>query len=405
MSYIWILPPPRQRGFLLITGLLITSGLILLTTGSLVRSQVEWTAASRFLAQQQALYLAEGRMEQVVAAFALSPNLAQGTTCPSGVETAGGTTSCTLTPLQLYVNGPGGLTTQPVQILVTATVPNALTPLGRQSLEAVVEVPSTPLFQWAAYGGAAVTLMSSWFISNGIIVDSYDSSRGPYDPLAPKTLEARVQVGDATLIPTIFVGNRSAIWGDALATDLRYITTIGTGRIYGQRLVAPPPAMPAVRTPIGTPRGGVLTSCPSGSETLDVSAFPYSQITLSSPCDLTIRGQGAVFLDDLSMPLGSRLTFDGQIEALGSNFALITNLNGKFHGVVYAPSRTSGVMIPQTWPRFGDPSNEVFGSVVSGVGMVDLGGSSRVHQDLSLKTLGAPIGPSNPVKLRSWRTL
>jgi hypothetical protein len=340
-----------------------------------------------------------------------------------------------------------------VQLQITGFTPDAVSPLASQTIEALVEIPGQSIFQWAVY--ADTTLWAD----QGVLMDSYDSSLGPYfADDDPEHMSATVQLGDGQVGGTMTISDNSAVYGDAFVApgydpDLD-IVTYGSASISGVRGIAPALALPVINEPSGSPQGTVLASCPGGSggsATFDATTFPHSRISLdfSEPCHITITGSGTVHLDELAMPPGGTLIFDGDIQVttgrleMWSNIALAPNASvsvyadgdvhmptrvndggrptdftlyvvgpalsnvviggGKFYGAIYAPQRMVHIRGHFFYMPGLTPRTEVFGSIVTGQNAV-LGATTQVHQDLSLKTLGSSAS-SQKVKIRSWRIL
>ncbi|MBI3083425.1 MAG: hypothetical protein HYY90_03595 [Candidatus Omnitrophica bacterium] len=443
-----------RRGFLLLPVLVVTGGLVLLGAEGLLRSQLELVAAERLLAKHQALALAEGRLDEIVTAIAADPVTAsQWTSCPPPSAATLGTTTCTMGPLSgTFVDGPGGVIKQEVQITVSGLVPDAVNPQGRQTVEVVVAVPVGTIFDKGAYGNF-VTL------NEGTRVDSYDSST----PLAPPGSSATIQSG-ATSSNGIALF-RSQVFGDAfVAPGSSIVCYFEPCVITGVQGIASPPTIPPVRMLTGTPSGPALTSCPGGALTFDVSSFPYSNIKLSEPCDITFNGDGTLFfqttnrvlplLNYFTLPAGSRLTVNGRVQvvadklyfgddfngptvvlgadasftaytryqsrvrgdinnpASGSlgrprDFTVYAGLSGAPLGEAIPASRTGGTYYGTFFEgsRLLLPTGQTFGSLIARSNSFISNSWSQIHQDLSLKNEGAVVSPTNPIRRRSWRIL
>ena len=158
-----------EHGVVILFTLWALVGLILMVQVTLTRSLTDLQATNRFLASQQALHLAEGRVDDVLKRLADNPGLATGSgpvPCPAGpAHGLGEELSCTITP---PTAGLGDISVQWAS-------PKAAAPLATQQVTATVQFGNSKPFQWAAFGDVGVTLTS-----DAGRVDYYNSNEGPY---------------------------------------------------------------------------------------------------------------------------------------------------------------------------------------------------------------------------------
>ena len=445
----------RQQGFIFLLIPPVIAGMLILSAASLTRSLSDRQAAIRFLANQQAFYLAEGGLDMALKTLREAPPDQPLPACPPSQELSTGSASCAMT------------TQADGTILVTAT--GSVGTTATQTITAVMDRP-TPLFQWALFSNGWIYLWSQ----PGSLVDSYDSSVGPYDPAAPKTVDATIQTNGSILQESIFQdGVPTEFWAD-LVVGPGGDPTVGSSRtwpcgviclddatvLHGQtRAASDPIALPPIIPPAGSPVGSPLTSCPN-PPVLEVSAFAYSSLSMPADCHVTLVGDGIVHLEDLAIGNRSTLTLNGKIQLvtnslqyawtpddpapwtmgfppatveigsgsaevylMGSadtwsvnfvnrtqipkNLAIYTqsriylgvsgsDVSNSFYGVVYAPNSSIDF-----WGAYSDQT-QFFGSFIGR--FVD-GYGRQIHYDRALKNPGNTTFslPLKPARVRLWR--
>jgi hypothetical protein len=256
----------------LLTALIALVSAVTLSAVGLRRSLTELVAAEWFVASQQALHLAEAGVDEAIAEFTtggadLATTFSQaegwvdqgnsacgaGEICTSNLNLLAGTATVRISDVAA----------DEVTITVTGEVSGA-----RQNVEAVVDVSRPWVFQQPVFGEMAIDL------DQGVLVDSYDSTRGPYTP-APET------------------GNRFAN-GDLRtnSTETNTVTLAQDVHISGDVLVGagPPSGVPSVviSTSQGVVIEGVREATPANL------LLPQPEVPSGSPCGEALDVAGVV---------------------------------------------------------------------------------------------------------------
>ncbi len=340
----------NRRGFLLILGMFLMTGMLTVTVVGLRRSLTDLSASNRYVSSHQALHLAETGVDQALRWLNDPTNASSVTptnpyTCPGACVpgfAAGTSTTYTIT------------TTGGTQRIITAIgrVTGPRSNVTRR-VEVVARVFPSPAIPWAAYGEGQVVLAGESH------VDSYDSTVAPYvpgcDPDNPVCghqtgLIAKIQTNGTSSTAgdeAIRLRQEARLWGDAIVgpggsamSSIDVIAGVDPAAIYGTpvppgaagatctvagRCVANAPITPpTVTLPVGTPTGApfptatcahtakeycVGAPCPVG-----VPMFSYSNLDTDTNCDVTLWGNGDLFLNDLHINGGGgQLILNGDI--------------------------------------------------------------------------------------------
>lgn len=436
----------NSRGFLLITALLVVTGVTALISIGLTRSMTEILVTNRSLAVQQAVHTAEAGLDDAIAEYVSGGadavtnfSQAEGWTDRAGNACNAGETCSVTFPLNT-----GTVT---VTVNDIATSPATITSIGssggvNQTVEMVVVPPQGPLFQQAIFGQEGV------HVHQGILVDSYDSTKGPYTP-SPLTGN-RNEDGDirtnSTETNTVQLDQDVQIYGDVLVGYSGIPSVViqqGQGvSISGEQTAYTNLWMPPIQVPAGTPCGGPLVVPTGTTRIVDVSTFCYSSINVAKDAGLLINGDGKITLKSSTLPdlatgQNSVLLFSGKVTVVAGevsigerltlgtaaslklyatdsvflrgvinssqdpkNFAV--NYTGtstldagqgtSFYGTIYAPN--ADVKLHQ--------SGDFFGAVVAK--SVDFDQSGRFHFDEALTESSTSSGSNgNSITIRSWR--
>ena len=437
----------NPRGFLLVATLFIITGLTALIGVSPSRSTTELLANNRFVATQQAFHIAEAGVDAALVEFTSGgadrvPNFSRAegwadqanNACDPGE-------SCTTT----FSLGTAAVT---VRVSDIATSPTTITSTGatagsQQTIEMVVEPPPPSIFEQAIFGLEGVRL------DQGIIVNSYDSTKGPYT-LAPDTTN-RKEHGDvrtnSTETNTLTLNRNVQVFGDVLVgahgipsvviNQSQGVQVSGTEQAASNNLT-----LPAVQIPAGTPCGGPLDVPRGATQTvnLNIGPFCYSSISVQRDATLTIDGNGRITLGDnartdLTTAPNSTIQFNGNVTLVagevnvGEQLALGTAATLKLYATESASLKgfintgqdpkdlsivytgTSPMTLTQSTSFYGTiyaPNAEVdihqhgdfFGSVVAR--QVSLDQNGRYHFDESLRK-DKTEGVVDQARVRSWR--
>ena len=317
----------KQRGFLFILSLFALTGLLTLTVVGLGRSLTETSAATRFVAKQQAFHLADAGVDEAVWEFEHSSgNFLDGE----------GWTSISLTPCSASPVCPNGTCRQKILPLTegsgttcaTVTVMDVAGPTSTILATGLASgIQQTIEARFAQRNPGPVPFM---FARNGINlganvrVDSYDSTQGLYTPAPATTNRTQIHAvtTNSTAQDTVLLHSGAVIDGDLIIGPggiPSVVVSSSGGSITGTSYPAstantPPPITPPVDAPCGQNFLSV-----AGAQAMTVADFQkgcYSSIQITG--SLTLNGDGVIVLDsanqtDLSLGSKAKLTLNGHI--------------------------------------------------------------------------------------------
>ena len=375
-----------EQGIALVITLLVMTLLLIIASAFLSISSTETLISINERNRQQAFNLAEAGIERAIAKLNVDPTYA-GT---ASEETLGfGTYTVTVTDLTPV---PDILDLK--HIASAAYVPNSAVP-NRAMDQIRVNVRRGSPFQSALLGLDVVE------VGNGVLVDSYDSSVGEYDP---STARARGHIrsnGDITLL------TNDIIKGDVIAGGS--VSRDGSTTITGNVLEGGPSA--GVVTDITFPShttGTTGISPPTAYDTsthdltvgagetvtLDPGTYSFNSITLGPDATLAMDGPVVLYLTGTFHATGGGVinTSKNPTNLLIYSSAPVQNAieldagTGEFYGAVYALDGEFDI----------DTSDwKFYGAVVAK--HVDLDDNIEIHYDVALARLSLPVGKFTPV--------
>lgn len=308
----------------------------------------------------------------------------------------------TIGDIQISVNQTS---TSHYTVTSTGFVPNAANPVASKRVKVFV-LPKT-LFNNAAFGNSSVSLA-------GItLVDSYNSSLGPYSALLAG------DKGDIGTNNILTMTGNASVKGDALVAPGGSASGVEP-RITGELFYA---GSPTVLDPVILP--DYLSSAPispdlsltsSAAATLPIGNYHYQNISITSGGVLTLSAGTNIYVSqqisvtggssriicgsDVKLYIRGTANFAGQgitnstgipgdlqIYGLGSGTTISYSGGSNFYGTIYAPEcsiSTSG-------------NSSIFGAIVGNT--VTLTGTGALHYDESL----SQNGPSQGFTIIYWQ--
>lgn len=381
----------NEEGIALVITLLVMTLLLIMGTAFLSISSTETLISINERNRLQAFYMAEAGVERAIADLN-GDGICQG----CGVEQALGFGTYTSTvsddPL------PGVVDRK--QVVSFGYVPNSAVP-NKAMAQVQVTVHRGSPFKFAMFGIDSVDL------DDLVLVDSYDSTQGDYDPSASRSQGHIYSNGDITLdMENIVKGNAWA--GGTVTYDP---TTMITGeRIPG----VPPTTFVSVDTSYQSSNSNDTGISPSGAYdsgthdlnvvnkvTLDPGTYYFNRIDLQNGGTLEISGPVTIYMTgplhafgggtiNTSKNPANLLIFSS---ASGSNAIELDSGTGEFYGAVYALNGEFDI----------DTSHwKFYGSVMAK--WVDIDDDVKVHYDEALAQISDPRGKFRPVA-GTWREL
>ena len=446
----------NQRGFVLLFSWMVPFALILLTQVGLARAVTEGVAANRFVAKQQAFQVADGQLDNVLAALAKDPSSLLTGTCPPSVDPT--RTSCTLQDVtqQLDPTATALQGTRQARIVVTGFMPNRTTPQAQATIEAIVEVDGASIFQWPMFADQVI------FQWQSNLVDGYDSTGGtpyPYGGLGPgasRPIRAQIRSNGSMLFQNFPMKPASYFWTDLMVGPAYNpastgITTTGPVYLKGAQATAPaaiilPPVAAASGTPLGSPYLHGDCGIADAPLLISINANPYSMISVGADCKVMLQGDGSVSFDEITMGTRGTLQLEGNmvltagkldsqsatlrlatgsatIHVTGNDmFAMVGNIDNVTHvpsNLLFVLDTTSSIDFMTAYKStiyaafyapnavyvfFHYTGGELFGSVVT-KNQVFVNGNWKFHYDQALRNLQQSGVSASPVRIRLWRQL
>ena len=408
----------NERGSILV----VTLGFILVFTllglGSMYLATVHNEAAEKRAASNKAFWLAEAGLQK--ARWEFNQHNCTGlfqegtitacTSCTSGVcGTNNKTLAATLSTFGDYdiILDDGNMT-----MTATGSYPNR-TAANRSQRK--VQLDSGSQFKYAVFAQGQIS------ISNGALINSYDSSVGPY---GGTNNEQNGDVGtNSTNANAITIGNNATVNGD-VSTGPGGTVSVGNTPVNGSTTNTNSVSLPAVVVPstltslsnLGTLNVNSNTTIPAGNYkytainvsnnrtltfngnvnlylTSTTNAFTTGngfQLVLNSGASVVIYSDGRILLTSNSSGsnvnnLGAPLKFGIFSTYTGASGVQIAN-NGNFYGTVYAPATDVSIT----------NNSQLYGAIVGKT--VTLSNNTQIHYD---QTLGGTINSST----RRWQEL
>lgn len=396
----------HQRGSVVITCYMVTTALLAYGSSLLVRSLSETAISQRFARSSLAAHLAEAGLDYGMAQLKAN----SGWTGTSYTALAGGTGGYAVT----VTNLGSGLK----QITSTGYSPSNVTTdawYQTRQVEAVVEVESPSVFQFALFGQERVRIKvddeddeedkdDAEAPEDIVLLDSYDSSLGTYASQTPGQ-DADIGTNDthdkSIRLRELAGGGEVIVKGQIQADEEDAVDIEGDVTITGDPDVvdqtALPDTLPAVDAPdICDDAQDLLIR---NAETLTLteanSPYCYKKLTMRNSASVVVQGNVVVYANTF------KAVDDAQINAAGKPTQLVLQLtdhtkvmlkhNVRFSGGIYAPA--SQVKLKD---------DVVFYGAVVGK-RIKAKHNAKVHYDKALTTVGPSIDGTSTIGLYSWR--
>lgn len=377
-----ITPPshPRrssERGYVLISLYAILALLTGYGAALVTHAAAELQSAQRSQASLQAMYAAEGGIDQAIVQLRANPNWA------GGSGSLGATTTYAVAVQSLGGNRQR-LTVQGSSPLFQGTV--------SRSVEAIVQTSSS-LFPQGVFGNQSVTMSGNAF------TNSYTSSQGPYNPLRAG---AQGHIGtNGVAAASVRVSGNARINGNATVgpggNPATAISRSGNARITGTSSAATAlTPMPPVTVPSGVADRGALSISGNTRTTLPGGTYWYDSLSITGNGGLSFSGPATLYISGNVQIAGNGIWTAGNVPpnlvvyVVGAPSVQFSG-NGQFSGAVYAPQAAVSV----------SGNGEIYGALVGNT--VTVSGNGGIHYDTALQAL--PGGGSGQVTVLSWQDL
>lgn len=385
-----------EEGIALVITLLVMTILLIMGTAFMSISSTETLIAINERNRLQAYHLAEAAADLAIARL----NVNAGFT-GSGVQS--------LLPIGTYDVTVTTPVTNPDQRIIAAMgcVRNCTT-IGNSVARVTMEVERTSPFQFGLFGLNVIKLQS---LGTGVVVDSYDSSLGPYDPANSGfeghihsngniEVEANSTVkGNAAAGGTITVGAGSTITGTTTAgvSSIAVVTNITYPSCGGYVTGVNPPAA----------YDGASCNLTVGNNqtvTLDPGTYAFNRVDVGSNGKLAMNGPVTIYMTDqfkaqsgavinTSKIPGNLMIFslyDGT-DGNGTDAMMMASGSGEFYAGIYA---LDGEV------EFNNGGWQIFGAIVAKE--IDIENGSLFHFDKAITQASNPAGKFRPLA-GSWR--
>ncbi len=372
-----------QQGMALVITLLVMALLLLLGSAFLSISSTEIQIAFNERNGIQAFYLAEAGAERAIAELNLNSAYAgTGTTEPS---LGTGTYAVTVTS----VNPPPPGSFDRKQVTAFGYVPSS-TAAGRAMARVEVVVQRGSSFNWAAFGQREVK-----FDKEGL-VDSYDSSKGPYD-----ASKAGVD-GDLGSNGKIELQKETLVKGDAQAGE--FVKNDGATITGSVTESAPPVKLEEVDTSYKEPNANATGISPpevydaskrdlfvdkNQTVTLAPGTYYLNEIKLEKEAKLVITGPVTIFMTGKLQADKEVVINTSQIPTnlfiYSSGDKIQMDKETKFYGAIYALKADIDIQ----------KESSIYGSIIGY--KVQFDKENQLHYDLALARQSSPNGKFRPV--------
>jgi hypothetical protein len=437
-----------SRGSAIITVLVLAAVTAVIASSFMFRSAQEARLAGRSLMLSAALNLAEAGIEEGL----FAANSTAAFTTANGWTLVSGSTADYQKTITSGFNFQQATGSVYVRVDNTDTLTPVVIAAGK------ITIPNQPpIVKQIRVGGTKRRLWTNGMISRGTltfsgstVIDSYDSSVGPYHSATNRTDQVTV-ASASTAVDPVVVGSNASIYGYVATTGAEPVVGPG-GRIYGattpegtsvdaSRLrydftsnfpdVTPPTSFSTgvlpttlgnVTSSVTLPRIGDVPTA-SGRYVYRVTSVNLTgtdAISIKGPVDIVVTG-GFSISGTATLSVGGTDSVDpsinlycaGAVELGGNGMANQTanpakatiwgtaaspstqsinvSGNGSYTGTIYAPNGTV------TLSGSGDTSGAVIG------GTITVSGSGRFHYDTDLGSVEASLDTS--YRLSSWSEL
>ncbi len=376
----------NRKGFILITAFLALALLLILSGAFFMSSLTEQRVSQRQLANATAFYLAEAGVDDAIVRLR-SDNMYAGTT-PSTASLG------TQGVFETRVTQPDPINQPNLRRIESwgYTPSKDATAYGYQmkKLDVYVNVTQNPLFPKAIFAQEEIEILG------GSLVDSYNSSQGPYDPNNPGS---NADIGSNNIDgenDVIEVSGGSTVMGDAVVgPDVPYqdaievssnSTITGTQSNSSTQTVLNPPTIPDGTTSVDLSNVTSPQTFSGGeysASSIKIVGSGYIQFT--GPTTLYVSG--AVDIGGHGIVTSVNIPANLIIKVVGSYDVKVSGTSS-FYGGIYAPQ--SEIVISGT--------DGVFGAVAGDE--VKLSGGANLHYDEAIGEV--PGGAGYKVTILGW---
>ena len=382
----------NERGFAMLTTMLLLMGLLAFTQVGLLRAMTEQRVTSLFVDHQQAFYLAESGVDQAVW------ELRHGNP-PFGTWTEA-TAGCTQPPCRQLALGETTVLIQDSDGPLTIVQSSATVSNAAQAIELVVDRTPSSSFPYAIHTDQTIQLSGE-----DAIVDSYDSSAGPY---APGGTNGDIRT-NSNATPAVTLGDRITVAGTitvgAGPNPPSIVINAGAGSTYlGSSQEAAIP-LPPVIPPGGAPTGDLAVG--SDTVTLAAGTYWYTSVTASAggkllttgpvtiyvSCNLDFRGSLMAGAGNLPPNMIIRVISEEGCPAPAFGAEGSVNLETTVYAAIYAPLAKAHL-----------EKGALYGAIVAKAFDTEIAESVPIHYDTALGGGGAG-GGSSAFTIKSWRQL
>ncbi len=382
----------KEEGIALVITLLIMTLLLVMGTAFLSISSTETLISINERNRFQAFHVAEAGSERAIAE--LNVNGAYAGT--GGEQALGfGTYEATVTDLLPL---PGIVDRK--QVVSMGYVPNSAV-LNSAMAQVQVDVQRGSPFKFAMLGIDFVNL------DDRVVVDSYDSAQGDYDPLTAGAKGDIKSNGDINLDTNNIVEGSVQAGGDVTLGFDTNITGPITDGVSPTTFIAvntsyqPTNSNDTGISPPGAYDSGTRNLFVANTVTLDPGTYYFNRIDLNAGATLEISGPVIIYMTGPMHAVGGGMINTSKNPANLLIFSSASGFNaieldagtGEFYGAVYLLDGEFDI----------DDSNwKFYGSIIAKE--VDIDDDVEVHYDVALAKLSIPAGKFRPAA-GTWREL
>jgi cytoskeletal protein CcmA (bactofilin family) len=382
----------KEEGIALVITLLIMTLLLVMGTAFLSISSTETLISINERNRFQAFHVAEAGSERAIAEL----NVNGAYVGTGGEQALGfGTYEATVTDLLPL---PGIVDRK--QVVSMGYVPNSAV-LNSAMAQVQVDVQRGSPFKFAMLGIDFVNL------DDRVVVDSYDSAQGDYDPLTAGAKGDIKSNGDINLDTNNIVEGSVQAGGDVTLGFDTNITGPITDGVSPTTFIAvntsyqPTNSNDTGISPPGAYDSGTRNLFVANTVTLDPGTYYFNRINLNAGATLEISGPVIIYMTGPMHAVGGGMINTSKNPANLLIFSSASGFNaieldagtGEFYGAVYLLDGEFDI----------DDSNwKFYGSIIAKE--VDIDDDVEVHYDVALAKLSIPAGKFRPAA-GTWREL
>ena len=382
----------KEEGIALVITLLIMTLLLVMGTAFLSISSTETLISINERNRFQAFHVAEAGSERAIAEL----NVNGAYVGTGGEQALGfGTYEATVTDLLPL---PGIVDRK--QVVSMGYVPNSAV-LNSAMAQVQVDVQRGSPFKFAMLGIDFVNL------DDRVVVDSYDSAQGDYDPLTAGAKGDIKSNGDINLDTNNIVKGSVQAGGDVTLGFDTNITGPITDGVSPTTFIAvntsyqPTNSNDTGISPPGAYDSGTRNLFVANTVTLDPGTYYFNRIDLNAGATLEISGPVIIYMTGPMHAVGGGMINTSKNPANLLIFSSASGFNaieldagtGEFYGAVYLLDGEFDI----------DDSNwKFYGSIIAKE--VDIDDDVEVHYDVALAKLSIPAGKFRPAA-GTWREL